>query len=75
MLPEDTKACKADIEAKLKQSQVNDHFPIAVPVPQEEHSKPYTDKIFEEAAIEWLIKMDEVCSLITFFINNLCFFT
>jgi hypothetical protein len=69
MLPEDTKARKADIEAKLKQSQVNNHFPIAVPVPRGERPKPYTDTNFEEAAIEWLITTDQVHSLITFFIN------
>lgn len=60
MLPEDTKARKADIEARLRQSQVN--FPIAKPVPPEERPKPYTDKSFEAAAIEWLIKTDQVRS-------------
>jgi hypothetical protein len=69
MLPEDTKARKADIAAKLQQSQVNNHFPIAVPVPREERPKPYTDKNFEEAAIEWLVITDQVCSSTTFFVN------
>jgi hypothetical protein len=69
MLPEDTKARKADIVAKLQQSQVNDHFPNAVPIPREERPKPYTDESFEEAAIQWLIKTDQVCSLMIVFVN------
>jgi hypothetical protein len=69
MLPEDTKARKADIVAKLQQSQVNNHFPNVVPVPRDERPKPYTDEVFEEAAIQWLVKTDQVCLLITFFVN------
>ena len=74
MLPEDTKARKANIVAKLQQLQVNNHFPNAVPVPREECPKPYTDESFEEAAIQWLIKTDQVCSLMIVFVNWLCFF-
>jgi hypothetical protein len=71
MMPEDTKARKADTEERLWQLKVNDHFPILEPVPQERRPKPYMDKSFEEAAIEWLIRTDQVRSesIFTFLID------
>ena len=56
MLPEDSKACCDAVAEKLKQLQVNDHFMV---IPEEE--KPtYTDEVFKEAAIQWLIETDQV---------------
>jgi len=41
----------------LKQSQVDDHFTV---IPEEEKPTPYTDELFKEAAIQWLIETDQV---------------
>ena len=66
MLPNDTKARREDIKVKLQQSQVNEHFPS---IPPEEQPKPYTDELFQEAAVQWLIETDQVYSIISFHIN------
>jgi len=57
MLPKDLKACCHAAAEKLKQSQVNDHFTV---IPEEEKPMPYTDKVFKEVAIQWLIETDQV---------------
>ncbi|KAF8957947.1 hypothetical protein BDZ97DRAFT_1669110, partial [Flammula alnicola] len=57
MLPEDTKARRAaQLESVLRQTEVDDHFAKENP---EDKPKPYSDKLFEEAAIQWLIEMDQ----------------
>ncbi|KAF8150423.1 hypothetical protein BJ912DRAFT_869674, partial [Pholiota molesta] len=56
MLPEDTKARKADLLQKLEQSQVNEHFPKARP---EDKPVPYSDELFKEAAVRWLVETDQ----------------
>jgi trans-aconitate methyltransferase len=62
MLPEDTKKRRAVmVEETLRQSQVNEHFEKAKP---EDKPKVYTDEIFNEAAIQWLIETDQV-SIVT----------
>ena len=61
MLPEDTEARhKAVAEKLLKQTSVNEHFKPAAPV---EKPQPYSDELFKEAAIEWLIETNQVCCL------------
>jgi hypothetical protein len=67
MLPEDTKSRKAEIKEKLQQTQVNDHFGKAQP---EKKPEPYSDEFFKEAAIQWLVETDQVCTSIA-----LLFFT
>lgn len=57
MLPEDTKARKAQIKEKLEQTHVNDHFAKA---PPENKPEPYSDELFKEAAIQWLVETDQV---------------
>jgi len=57
MLPEDSKARRDAAAEKLKQSQVDDHFTV---IPEEEKPTPYTDELFKEAAIQWLIETDQV---------------
>jgi hypothetical protein len=57
MLPEDTKSRKAEIEEKLQQTQVNDHFEKVQP---EKKPEPYSDELFKEAAIQWLVETDQV---------------
>ena len=57
MLPEDTKARKAQIKVKLEQTLVNDHFTKA---PTENKPEPYSDELFKDAAIQWLVETDQV---------------
>ena len=63
MLPEDTKKRRAVIvEESLRQSQVNEHFDKAKP---EDKPKIYTDEIFKEAAIQWLIETNQVSTAVS----------
>jgi trans-aconitate methyltransferase len=64
MLPEDTKSRKAQINEKLQQTQVNDHFAKAQP---ENKPEPYSDELFKEAALQWLVETDQVCIALPFF--------
>lgn len=58
MLPEDTKARRAALlETTFCQSEVDDHFSKVKP---EDKPAPYSNKIFEEAAIQWLNETDQV---------------
>ena len=57
MLPEDSKARRDAVAEKLKQLQVNDHFTV---IPEEEKPTPYTDEVFKEVVIQWLIETDQV---------------
>ena len=60
MLPENTKVCCAKVlEENIHQMNVDDHFK---PAPKEEKPDPYSDELFKEAAIEWLIKTNQVCT-------------
>ena len=63
MLPEDTKFCKLQIKEKLQQTQVNNHFKKAQP---ENKPEPYSDELFKEAAIQWLVETDQVCIVFFF---------
>ena len=61
MLPDDAKARRAEqLETLKKQTAVDDHFSAQKP---DQKPKPYSDSIFEEAAIQWLIETDQVCLL------------
>ena len=58
MLPEDSKARHAQIlEENLRQTNVNDHFK---PAPKEEKPEPFSDELFKQAAIEWLVETNQV---------------
>ncbi|KIJ89926.1 hypothetical protein K443DRAFT_60052, partial [Laccaria amethystina LaAM-08-1] len=56
MLPEDSKTRRDAAAEKLKQLQVDDHFTV---IPEEEKPMPYSDEVFKEAAIQWLIETDQ----------------
>ncbi|KAF8338598.1 hypothetical protein F5887DRAFT_889826 [Amanita rubescens] len=57
MLPEDTKARRAALlEETLRQTEVDEHFTKQKP---EDRPQPYSDKLFEEVAIQWLIETDQ----------------
>jgi hypothetical protein len=58
MLPEDTKERRQALaDQTLRQSAVNDHFKPATP---EDKPTRYSDELFKEAAIEWLIETNQV---------------
>ncbi len=60
MLPEDTKARRAALLKKtLNQTQVDEHFESAGPCAA--RPEPYSNALFQEAAIQWLIETDQVC--------------
>jgi len=56
MLPDDTKA-RQEAALTLQQSAVDEHFK---PVAPEDKPITYSDDIFKEAAIEWLIETNQV---------------
>lgn len=59
MLPRDTKCRKLEAAATAKnQAQLDGHL-----CKQEEKDciVPYSDSLFHEAAIQWLVKTDQVC--------------
>ena len=60
MLPEDTKARRAALlEKTLNQTQVDEHFESAGP--RAARPEPYSNALFQEVAIQWLIETDQVC--------------
>ena len=61
MLKVDVETRKKHAQASTaKQSFIDDH---AVPIPPKERIVPYSDELFEQAAIEWLIETDQVYHL------------
>ncbi|KIL55713.1 hypothetical protein M378DRAFT_31805, partial [Amanita muscaria Koide BX008] len=59
MIPEDTKArrqLEEAITSAKEQTQVDDHFHRIKP---EDKPTPYSDEIFKEAAIRWLVETDQ----------------
>lgn len=57
MLPNDASARRKSLADELLQTSVDDHFK---PATTEEKPTPYSDEIFKEAAIEWLIETNQV---------------
>jgi hypothetical protein len=65
MLPNDTKARKKALdEQRLKQTGINEHFRT---VTVEEKPIQYTDEVWMEAALEWLIETGQVSCKVFFF--------
>ena len=60
MLPEDSKEWRAAALEHLRQTEVKDHFRTAQPSDKPPPPSPYTDELFKEAAIQWLIETDQV---------------
>lgn len=59
-LPDDSTARKAaenEAAAKLQQGRVDQHFPTAKP---SDKVDPYSDALFRDAAVQWLIQTDQV---------------
>jgi len=57
MLPEDSRArCTALLES-LCQTNVTEHFAEAKP---EDKPSPYSDELFQQAAVQYLIETDQV---------------
>ncbi|KAE9387809.1 hypothetical protein BT96DRAFT_736276, partial [Gymnopus androsaceus JB14] len=60
MIPKDVKIRKNAAEAAAaSQTVIDDH---AVPLPHKERVLPYSDELFQQAAIEWLIETDQPIS-------------
>lgn len=60
MLPDDSAARKAaenDAAFKLQQKHVDQHFQTAKP---SDKVIPYSDTLFQDAAVQWLIQTDQV---------------
>lgn len=58
MLPEDAKTRRKEaLEKTMEQSQMDEHFR---PVDPNDKPVSYTDDVFKEAAIQWLIETDQV---------------
>lgn len=63
MLPGDSKERRAVLAEELVQTSVDDHFKPATP---EDKPTPYSDDLFKQAALEWLIGTNQV---------NMCIFS
>jgi hypothetical protein len=58
MIPEDAKARRQETNLNVKeQSQVIDHFMRIKP---EDRPMPFSDGLFKDTAIQWLIETDQV---------------
>ena len=55
MLPEDAKQCREATINTNQQTSLSNHFNT-----HETELVPYNDKVFEAAAIEWLIQCNQV---------------
>ena len=62
MLPENLKAHHAALLKSLHQTNVTEHFAEAKP---ENKPPPYSDKIFNQAAVQYIIETDQVSSSYT----------
>jgi hypothetical protein len=68
MLPEDAKARRQEAVANVqKQSQINDHF---VHVDLEDRPVPFSDGLFKDAAVQWLIETDQVGNILSSSCND-----
>ncbi|KAF9228897.1 hypothetical protein BS17DRAFT_690373, partial [Gyrodon lividus] len=56
LLPEDAQEHKLATITSAKQGTLNDHVREVAPM---EHVVPYLDKLFHEAAVEWLISANQ----------------
>jgi hypothetical protein len=58
MLPNDAKARRREaLEKAMEQTQVSDHFQVVKP---EDKPEAYSDDVFKEATLRWLIETDQV---------------
>lgn len=60
MLPKDSvarKVAEAEATAKLQQGRVDEHFE---PMKPGDKPVPYSDRTFQELAVQWLVETDQV---------------
>jgi len=70
MLPDDAKARRSEaLENVRQQTQLSDHFRTIKP---EDKPEPYSDELFKDAAIQWLIETDQVCIASSTLSSALC---
>jgi hypothetical protein len=70
MLSDDAKARRSEaLENVRQQMQLSDHFHTIKP---EDKPEPYSDELFKDAAIQWLIEMDQVCIASSTLSSALC---
>jgi len=69
MLPEHTKERRAAALELLRQTEVEDHFQTAQPGDKPPPPSPYTDDLFKEAVIQWLIETDQVSDALSKLLN------
>jgi len=67
MLTEDSQARRAaKREEALQQSAIDGHFPMATKNDSpEEKPTTYSDSLFREAAVQWLVETDQVCCVLS----------
>ena len=63
MLPDDAKARRAQAHEALKQTRVGNHFTTVDPANDHKKLDLFTQELFKEAAIQWLVKTDQVSRL------------
>ncbi|KAF8800351.1 hypothetical protein BYT27DRAFT_7038647, partial [Phlegmacium glaucopus] len=56
MLPRDSKARRDAEREHLSQTLVEDHYTVQKP---EDKPVPYSNELFKEAAIQWLVETDQ----------------
>ena len=57
MLPSDSKARRAALAGSLSQTLIDDHYTVQQP---RDEPIPYSDELFKEVAIQWLIETNQV---------------
>ncbi|KJA18310.1 hypothetical protein HYPSUDRAFT_115814, partial [Hypholoma sublateritium FD-334 SS-4] len=62
MLPDDAKQRRALAHEALKQTQVDDHFTTVAPGDDHKKLDPFSQALFKEAAIQWLVETDQPIS-------------
>ncbi|KJA13111.1 hypothetical protein HYPSUDRAFT_118035, partial [Hypholoma sublateritium FD-334 SS-4] len=62
MLPDDAKARRTEAHEALKQTRVGDHFTTVDPADDYKKLEPFSQDLFRDAAIQWLIETDQPIS-------------
>jgi hypothetical protein len=67
MLPKAVTKRRSDVIQKASASQTGLDVHLRKRPPRTERVLLYTDQLFREAATEWLISTDQVCTIVTVF--------
>jgi len=68
MLPKDVQERKDKVANAAKQCRLDSHLEE---IPAQERVAPYTDHLFREATIEWLVSTDQVSVHLIFELRNM----